>query len=283
MLKPEAAPLAVLTAVGGEPDDAVAIATAADLARRHGVTAVAVNAFAPMPPVMGPALGRSIMAPQILTAIATRRDVVDQTIHDLVDAANRRANATVIRLAEPSQSVWMTLMRELPLVDLCVLAQSSTAGDGAWTGPLGEALMEARVPVYLARDATPIVGRTVAIAWDGSFEAARAVRAAAPLLQEASDIAILQDTDGLDDEAGARADPARLAAWLEGRGLPASRYVEAKGGKVGPLLLEAADAVGAALLVAGAYRHSRLFEALFGGVTRAFLRAAGGPHLLIAH
>ena len=103
------------------------------------------------------------------------------------------------------------------------------------------------------------------------------------LLQEASDIAILQDTDGLDDEAGARADPARLAAWLEGRGLPASRYVEAKGGKVGPLLLEAADAVGAALLVAGTYRHSRLFEALFGGVTRAFLRAADGPHLLIAH
>lgn len=284
MLKLNSAPLTVLTAVGGDADDEVAITVAAGLARRHQTTAIAVNAFSPMPAAaLAPPVSRSVMGPQILTALASRRDDVDHAIHDLVAAQNGRAGRTVIRLADPAPSVWMTLMRELPLVDICVLAQSSTTGDGAWIGPLGDALMDARTPVYLARDTTPVTGRTVAIAWDGSFEAARALRAAAPLLREASDIAILQDTDHLDIEAGARADPTRLAAWLEARNLPPTRYVEAKGGKVGPMLLEAAGAVGAALLVAGAYRHSRLFEALFGGVTRSLLQAAEGPHLLIAH
>lgn len=59
--------------------------------------------------------------------------------------------------------------------------------------------------------------------------------------------------------------------------------MQVRGAKVGPALLDAAQAFGAALLVAGAYRHSRLAEALFGGATRAFLEARDGPHLLIAH
>jgi len=284
MTRQDTTALTVLTAVGGEEDDAVAIAVAADLARRHGMTAVVVNAFELMPTaIAGPPFGRAVTTPEVLRVMTGRADTIAHTIDELICRQNRRAGRPVVRLAEPSHSVWATLMRELPLVDLCVLGQSSTSGEGAWSGPLADALMEARAPVYLARDAEPIAGRTAAIAWDGGFEAARAVQAALPLLREASDIAILQDTDRLNTGDGSRADPTRLADWLEARGLRAARYVEAKGGKVGPLLLEAADAVGAALLVAGAYRHSRLREALFGGATRTFLKAAGGPHMLISH
>ena len=53
--------------------------------------------------------------------------------------------------------------------------------------------------------------------------------------------------------------------------------------KVGPVLVDAARDLGAALLVSGAYGHSRLAEAIFGGATHAFLKAGDGPHLLIAH
>jgi len=37
------------------------------------------------------------------------------------------------------------------------------------------------------------------------------------------------------------------------------------------------------LLVMGAFRHSRLREFLFGGVTRFFLEEPAGPALLLAH
>jgi nucleotide-binding universal stress UspA family protein len=278
------APFTVLAAVGGWKDDEVAVRVAAALGKRHGTTAVAVNTYAPMTTVyVGAPFTRSAMTPEVIAEIAERKDSVACRIEKLVETQKRLTGPDSIRLAPPSRSGWATLMRELPLVDCAVLASSSVGGDGPWTGALAEALMEARVPVYLARDAAPVADRAAAIAWDGSFEAGRAVRAALPLLAEASAAFILQDADHLNTVSGARADPERLRGWLNDREIDVPAIVTVKGGKVGPMLLEGAAAVDAALLVAGAYRHSRLSEALFGGATRSFLEAADGPHLLIAH
>jgi nucleotide-binding universal stress UspA family protein len=47
-------------------------------------------------------------------------------------------------------------------------------------------------------------------------------------------------------------------------------------------LLDEAKALGADLLVMGAYAHRRFFEALLGGVTRSILHAADLP-LLMQH
>ena len=44
-----------------------------------------------------------------------------------------------------------------------------------------------------------------------------------------------------------------------------------------------ANSEDAGLLVAGAYGHSRLREAVFGGATRTFLTSSVGPHLFLAH
>ena len=275
-------PLSVLAAVCGAQDDEVALVVAADLARRHGTTAVVVNTFdTGATRLPAPAFGGGAMTSQLVEAIAERKEAVGLQTRALVEQVARGDGA--IRLAPSAGPARSTLMRELPLVDLAVLAQSYVSSELGWIDPLGETLLEARVPVYLARDKTPVAGRVAAIAWDGSFEAARAVRAALPLLRDASGIAILQSTHRLDGSEGSRADPARLAAWLGERGLAAPKRVTVGDGKIGPELLKAAADAGAALLVAGAYRHSRISEALFGGVTRAFIEAADGPHLVIAH
>src|SRR5579871_2956715 len=147
----------VLAAVGGEKDDEVAVRVAAGLGHRHGTTAVAVNTFAPMTGVyVGAPFTRSAMTADILAEIVTRQDRVACQVEKLIDAQQRRTGPDSIRLAPPSWSGWATLMRELPLVDCAVLASSSGAREGPWTGPLAEALMEARTPVYLARDASPV-------------------------------------------------------------------------------------------------------------------------------
>ncbi len=268
----------------GAPDDEDAVAIAADLARRHGASAVVVNTFAEVPaPVAAPAFAGATMTPQFLEALVDRKETVERSTRALAERAAQRFGVA-IQLAPPDDGRGQSaLLRELPLIDLAILAQSSVSGELGWISPLGDALIEARAPVYIARDGEAVAGKVAVIAWDGGFEAARAVRAALPLLREASAVAILQSHSRLDTSEGGRADPARLGAWLVARGVATPKLVAVGGGRIGPDLLKAAADLGAALLVAGAYRHSRLREAVFGGVTRAFIEAADGPHLVIAH
>ena len=283
-------PITLLAAVGGAPDDEDAIAVAADLAHRHQSSAVVVNTFVAAPALIIEPVGvGTTMRPQVWQAMSEREEAVRRQIRGLVDREAKRFGlsdtpcaAGSIRLAAPVGD-GTSLMRELPLVDLAVVAQSSVTGEGAWIGALDEALMAAKVPVYVARDGHTAAAKAAAIAWDGSFEAARAVRAALPLLKDAAEIAILQDPERLETRQGSSADPERLKAYLGAHGVAVETVMQVRGAKVGPALLDAAQAFGAALLVAGAYRHSRLAEALFGGATRAFLEARDGPHLLIAH
>lgn len=143
--------------------------------------------------------------------------------------------------------------------------------------------MEAQSPVFVARGDATAAGRPAVVAWDGSLQAARAARAAIPLLRDASKVAILQDPDEIDVSPGGQADPARLQRYLAARGVATETVVEVRGRQVGRALLDAAADFGAALLVAGAYGHSRLGEAIFGGATRTMLEAKSGPHLLVSH
>jgi len=283
--------LSLLAIAAGEPDDKAALAIAADLARRHGGRALVVDAFTAVMPLVSPVGAGGAYAPRVWAAIADDRRDAHEHIkalagHEaarfgLATAADAEAPAMVV--APASGSAWAALQRELPLIDLVVAGQSSAVGRGAWTGPLGEALMEARAPVLVARGEVPPAGRSAAIAWDGSFQSARAVRAALPLLKDASEVAILQDPDEIEVTAGARADPQRLKDYLSMHGVAVETTVEIRGRSIGEALLTAANAFGAALLVAGAYGHSRLGEAMVGGATRSLLAAAEGPHLLLSH
>jgi nucleotide-binding universal stress UspA family protein len=164
-----------------------------------------------------------------------------------------------------------------------IVAPSLAAGIGVLTGPLGEVMMDARTPVLVARAETLAPGRPAAVAWDGSLEAGRAVRAAMPLLKEASRVAIVQQIEEIDASAGAAADPERLKRYLAGHDITVETTIETRERNVGSALLLAAERYGAELLVAGAYGHSRVGEALVGGATRAFLAARSGPHVLLAH
>lgn len=282
--------LSVLAAVSGASDDEYAVVIAADLSRRHASSAVVVNTFEDFPigaPV--PTFGGGAYAREMWTTVRERGDFVEREIVALVAreadrfGLSRCAGGGSMVMAAPAETSRDALMRELTLADLAVVAQFYVADAGSWLGPLGEALMEARTPVFLARSGVSTTGRSAVVAWDGGFQAARAVRAALPLLRDTSKVAIVQDPDGLDVSANAPANPDRLRNYLTTHGVTVEAVLEAKGRKVGPAILDAARDFGAALLVAGAYRHARLQEAIVGGATRTFLRDGAGPHLLLSH
>jgi len=282
--------LSILAVAIGEPDDASALAVAAELAQRHASTATVVNAFASLAPMMPPMYAGAAVRTAIWRTMSDEEDQVHRTIDGEVrrqaerfGLATESGTAPAMVLAPRGATSWADLMRELPLSDIVVVGQSSAAHGGSFAGPLGEVLMEAKAPVFVARGQTSPGGQPAAVAWDGSLQAARAVRAAIPLLRDASKVAILQNPDELDLSPGAQADPRRLARYLDARGVVTDATIEVRGRHVGQALLDAACRIDAALLVAGAYGHSRIGEVLFGGATRTMLGAKTGPHLFLSH
>ncbi len=119
---------------------------------------------------------------------------------------------------------------------------------------------------------------TIVIAWKAAPEAARAVTAAMPFLSRSKRILIVTvaEEQGLSDEEGAR-----LMTALGWHGLNAStRHLRPDRLGAADTLLTAAAEEGA-LVVMGAYGHSRLREWVFGGFTEHVLRRAAVPVLMM--
>ncbi|KAA5606629.1 universal stress protein [Roseospira marina] len=143
---------------------------------------------------------------------------------------------------------------------------------------LNAALMEAGRAVLVAPPSPPTsVGTRVAIAWNGSPEAGRAVQAAMPLIARAEGVTILAAGD-----SEALCGPEDLSRHLAWHGVsPEIRTVKGHHGEdVGRTLLGHCADTGTDLLVMGAYTHSRLRQLIMGGVTRYILDHADIPVLL---
>jgi nucleotide-binding universal stress UspA family protein len=121
----------------------------------------------------------------------------------------------------------------------------------------------------------------VMVAWNASPEAARAVRAALPLLARAREVEVVL----FDDEASSARSPdggADMARFLDRHGVGANVSRHHPQGEVGNALLALVDERKADLLVMGCYGHSRYREILLGGVSRTILRHLTVP-VLLAH
>ena len=154
----------------------------------------------------------------------------------------------------------LELARRGRLSDVIVLAKASD-GSGL-TASIESALFDTGRPVLLAPTEAGIeFGHRVAVAWDGSREAARAVAAALPFLGKAQEAVVLTVGD-------ADAKPVDLQGYLAQHGIAADcRNVALGAGGVGGSLLETAKSARCDLLVMGAYGHSRLRELVLGGAT----------------
>lgn len=170
---------------------------------------------------------------------------------------------------------------ETRLSRLVVTSHYAASGNGPLAELVTAILIDEQTPVYICRDKDGPPA-SVAIAWDGSREAARAIYAASPLIGAAKKVRILQSERGLEYRDRRAASIDRLFDWLAVRGKRSDMInIDQFDGNVGERLLQGAEGVD--LLVAGAYGHSRLREFVFGGVTRTLLAASDGPAMLLAH
>ena len=121
------------------------------------------------------------------------------------------------------------------------------------------------------------IGERVVVAWNGSVAAARAVRAALPLLRTAASVHVA--TWGA-QPAIAPFSRLDVRAWLRRHDIRAELHGSTSAAHVAKDLVALAGDVRADLVVMGCYGHSRIREQVFGGVTRALLAALPAPTLM---
>jgi nucleotide-binding universal stress UspA family protein len=122
---------------------------------------------------------------------------------------------------------------------------------------------------------------TVAVAWDFSRAAARAVSDAVPLLEKAKQVRVVTviNEKNLDRKHSAE----ELSKNLSRHGIDVVLdRIDAKGGSIGDVLGDYVASHAADLLVMGAYGHSRLREFVLGGATNSLLSKPPLP-ILFSH
>ena len=142
------------------------------------------------------------------------------------------------------------------------------------------ALFESGRPIILtpARSLEGL-GENVVIAWNNSTETARTVAFSMPLLAGAGAVTVVAVKGW--GVPGPNAD--QLCGHLMRNGISASaRTVEPDGRSPGEAVLDECAALGADLLVKGAYTQSRLRQLIFGGATRHIMTSAKIP-VILAH
>jgi len=119
----------------------------------------------------------------------------------------------------------------------------------------------------------------VLVAWNGSTETARTVAFAMPFLKRAESVQVVSVEGGMTPGPSSE----NLAAMLSRHGIAAiARHVTGRGRTPGEVYLDEARAIGADLMVKGAYTQSRLRQMIFGGATRHIIMEATMP-VILAH
>jgi nucleotide-binding universal stress UspA family protein len=275
----------IIVALQGDDCDILPARTAARLSARFDATLDAVL-LEPDPSDFlmwaGPSGAAASVMAGALTSIQTESDQAAERAKNTFIDALEYANLTAVRgrfLRISDQSA--DAAAEMRLSRLVVVSRYAASGNGPLAELATAVLIDEQTPLYIPGDTDEPPAR-VAIAWDGSREAARAIYAGAPLISSAENVTILQSDRGLEYRDRRAASIDRLYDWLSVRGLrPDTIEIDEFEGNVGQRLLQGAESFD--LLVAGAYGHSRLREFVFGGVTRTLLAATDCPAMLLAH
>lgn len=233
-------------------------------------------------PDIGNAFSRLLVdVPGMTRAAEGKSRQAGERVHAMLATAARQrgvALSTETKVAEPADmsNVAAARARYFDLVVAPAEPGNVTARE------LTEALVfETGRPVLIVPSSgLPEALRVVAIAWDGSKVAARAVADAMPLLTAAERVHVLTvvDEKPLQEQAGRL-----LAESLRDHGIAAeANAVEAEDRPIGATLQDDALGLGAGLLVMGGYGHSRLRDFVLGGATQGVLDEPKMP-VLISH
>ena len=275
----------ILVHLDTTPRSALRLAVAAGLAARHGAHLTGVHVIdipsanyfygAAMPFV--PANPEEIVG-RIRAEATQAAAPVEQAFRDCLSRAGIEGEWRLVEGNPPS-----TVALHARYADLIVVGQPNQDAPQDSDAVTVTTVMTSGRPVLAIPFAGeyPVIGEHVLIAWNASREAARAVNDALPLIVGAKKVTILaiNPQRGLGGHGDVPA--ADISLHLARHGVKAeAAHTVARDISDGEALLSYAADIGADLLIAGAYGHSRAREMVFGGVTRTLIAEMTVPVLL---
>ncbi|WP_291687720.1 universal stress protein [Bradyrhizobium sp.] len=224
--------------------------------------------------------GAVVGLPGVIAGEAAKSRANAQDLLAAFDAAAAKAGVSCETLLEKCQTVDVPelLVEYARIRDFTILPESNDR----W---YAEAVVfgSGRPTLILPQNprSRPFELGTVAVAWDFSRAAARAVSDAMPLLEKAGRVRVVTvlNEKRLDDKHSAE----QLSKNLSRHGIDVVLdKVDAKGRPIGAVLEAYVASHEADLLVMGAYGHSRLREFVLGGATKSLLSKPPLP-ILFSH
>lgn len=277
----------ILVHLDTSPRSGLRLDMAATMASRHSAHLAAVHVIElPSPAILYGDPSGYVDARLIDEILQKMRDKATGDARAVEDAFRERLRRDGIegewRMVEGAAATTVALHARY--ADLAILGQPDPKELSAGAGqvPL-VSLMSSGRPVLIVPYAGTFatVGERVLVGWKSGREAARAVNDALPLLKQARSVTVLaiNPQSGIGGDGGVPA--ADIALHLARHGVKAeAAHTVVTDVSEGDVLLNYADDMGADLIVAGGYGHSRLRELAFGGVTRTLLTTMTVPVFL---
>lgn len=224
-------------------------------------------------PMVGDGLSGNVVN-QIMEAAAAEAAADAAECQKLIAAWPDKGQAQVLDKTGPRRALIAETGRTYGMTILP--CPNGPSGDG-FEGIVDAALFETGRPVLIAPlHEVQTLGDNIAIFWNDSAEASRAVWAAAPFLRNAKTVNIYTVGDGDRSKAALT----RIVNGLDRAGIKATGYAIPSKGDAEDQLVDAAAAMNADLVVMGAFTHSRLRELVLGGVTQHMLEVLARPTLM---
>lgn len=280
----------ILVPVRGDGMGEVVLSHAAVLAHRHNAHIVVAHCR-PQPEEMLPyskalpAFARRTLLEQAAELSNREEEGLREKLHEVAMALDLSETDTPdgshasVQYIEETGRMMDIVRHQGRLVDLIVVAKPDRDRN-LGTNTLKAGLFQTGRPVLMCpADSAPPkdFGGRIAIAWNGSLEAARMVSVTLDLAEAAEEVTILSGGKG--EPHGATTE--ELIDYYKLRGVSAQVHrFEDK--NPGALLLEKAQDVGAQILMMGAYSVSHERETLFGGNTQSVVDKADIP-VVMAH
>lgn len=242
--------------------------------------------------------GHLICLQTISYDIAVPGDIYGSMVGDVIpvlrENANKLRDKVTARLAgEDVRWDWRqeqgpsreSLLGWASLADLVLAGAHDPFGSARAPAPLlGDLVVHGSTPVLVMPDAARSfdVAGTAIVGWNGSIEAAHALRMATPLLARASSVVLATVAEKRDNREF-DLPPLDGAEYLSRHGIECEIVELPLGAEtVADTLTDGALRRRASLLVIGGYGRSRMVETVFGGVTRKLLSSPPIP-ILTAH
>ncbi|MBN8714298.1 MAG: hypothetical protein J0H50_10060 [Xanthomonadales bacterium] len=248
------------------------LAVAADLAERFDADVVGIVACQLVPLVVGHGMVPVQVFESDRTEIEAQMGQAEQVFRAALAKRAGRVHWLGLLTAGPPTDAVVEQMRGADLLITAIDAQAGWPGPGRRVDVEDLVMRLGRPALVVPARAHSLVPERILVGWKDTRETRGAVTDALPLLRLAKQVVVAEVVTQETQLPAARTHTGEVCTWLQRHGVVAEPLALATGDQYVVSLDAIAEQVGADLIVAGAYGHSRMREWALGGVTRDLLK-----------